>query len=270
MMVVLSMLLAVAAPAEAGSEDAGVVEMKVLEPNTFVYEEPNPESAVLRRLYLGELLKALAVALPATGARWVKVSLGDGVTGFVRAEKLGPPRSELKESIWRPRGFVRDERPFVLGVRVAGETLGVAVNFRYQPFTRLGISLSTGAVVDPSTQRGAVGPHFAFGVYSAFLLFNVSPIIEIGISHSTYSNGVASLQLTNLYGLAGLEWMTSFGFFLHVYVAYVRAIDMSLSFPVGAINGSGMERPSFGMLNDPVQAQTFNLFFPGLSLGYAF
>src|SRR5207245_2207617 len=122
--------------------------------------------------------------------------LGNEANGFVRKDKLGPPTT-LAVDTWRPPYFVRDERPFVIGARIAGETLGAGINIRYQPFTRLGASLTIGTLIDPPTQQGVVGPSFGAGLYSAFLLFNVSPVVELGISSSTYGSGIASLQLLN-------------------------------------------------------------------------
>jgi hypothetical protein len=245
-------------------------ELRVIEAQAFVYEQPELKSSVLRRLYLGELVSPIEELTPTDGSHWISIRLGGEATGYVRKEKLGPP-TLLPTDTWRAPYFVRDERPFVFGARVAGETLGMAINLRYQPFTRLGMSLSLGAVIDPPTQKGAVGPSIGLGVYSAFLLSNLSPIIELGLSHATYSSGATSLELLNAYITAGAEYMADNGLFIHIYFTYVRGLSMGLSMPLSAANGSPLERPHFGWLDSWAQVgASFNFFFPGVTAGYAF
>lgn len=245
-------------------------ELRVTERQAFVYETPDAKSPVLRRLYVGELVTGVEEIVSPDGSAWVAISLGGEDTGFVRKEKLGSPTT-LPIDKWRPPYFVRDERPFVLGARVGGETLGAGINFRYQPFTRLGVSFTLGTVIDPDSPKGAVGPTFSGGLYSAFLLYNISPTIELGFSSSTYSSGAVSLQLTNFYIAAGVEWMTDVGFFIGIHFSYVRGLGMNISLPLDAVNGDPIARPHFGWLDTWVQASSsLNYFLPAATIGYSF
>ena len=122
-------------------------EVKVLHESAFVYEEPKADSLALRRLYPGEVVTATREVVAEDASRWLEIRLGESGVGYLRADRVGTPTT-LPVKDWAGSKVVRDDRPLVLGARVGGETLGAGLNLRYQPFSRLGLSLTAGGVME--------------------------------------------------------------------------------------------------------------------------
>jgi hypothetical protein len=113
------------------------------------------------------------------------------------------------------------------------------------------------------------GTHLAAGIYSALVLWNLSPVLEIGFASTKYSSGRSTLSLTNSYFSAGAEWMFDWGGFIHAYVTYVHSIDISVSFDYADARAGTFEIATYGPL-EPADGRAISLVRPGATIGYAF
>jgi hypothetical protein len=257
--------LCASTPASAAAA-ASSAEVRVVDERTFVYEQPSLESALIRRLYAGEVLTEVERVIAPDKAPWVKVKLGEQQYGYVRAEKVGAPGT-LPVSTWAAPEIVRNLRPLALGLKVGGETMGAAVNIRYQPFTRLGLSFTSGGVMD--TRVRWHGTHNALGLYSCFILWNLSPMIEMGVSSTTYGAGNSELRLINYYFVLGVEWMFNWGAFINVYASYIHSMDTTVAYSYADSHAGTYQPGSYGSL-EPENGKSFTALRPGVTIGYAF
>ncbi len=248
-------------------------EVHVTEDKAFLYESPDAESAVLRRLFRGEILIVTGELASADEVRWLRVQLGPAGLGYVRADKVGNPGEHPVER-WKPAFVLRDERPLGVATRLGGEVPGLALQVRYQPFSRLGLSadigftegyLSTGF---PS-QFGVKGPHLGLAVFSCPVLHNLSPLIELGISSDSFSDGLSTLQLYNVHGAAGVEWMFDWGGFAQLALTYVHSIGEQVIFSYANARQGKLETGSFELLHLK-DSGAYEQLRVGLTLGYAF
>jgi hypothetical protein len=245
---------------------AASAEVRVLDERPFVYEQPSLESPLVRRLYVGEIVVVVERVVASDKSYWLKAKLGNDQFGYVRADKVREPGT-LPVKRWAPPEIVRDERPLAVGLKLGGEAMGAAINIRYQPFTRLGLSLTSGGVMDTKVKWH--GTHNALGLYSCFVLWNLSPMIEMGVSSTTYSAGNAELRLINYYFMLGVEWMFGWGGFINAYGAYVHSLDTSVSFDYYDARAGAYQPGSFGSL-EPKNGKYFTALRPGITVGYAF
>lgn len=240
-------------------------EMRVFDERTFIYEQPSLESPVIRRLFVGEVLQVVEDVQAEAESRWVKVSLGSERVGFVPAAWLGRSAT-VPTTRWRPPIVVRDERPLGIGVRVGGETLGTALHLRFQAFSRLGVCLKVGSVLDNWRMRGT---SLGGGVNTFLVLWNMAPMIEAGFVRSTYHKGLSTLALTNFYLTAGVEWMFDWGGFVNIHGTYLRSAAVEVVFEYADAKRGGLMPEKYGALDLRNEA-SFQSVRPGATLGYAY
>ena len=146
----LCALLAVLTASAAGAAEKKAGDpLEVVADDTVVYAEPDAMSAVVRRLYVGEIVEPVERVRSADGKIWFKIKLGKASFGYVRAAAVGPA-GERPESRWKRKIIVRDKRPLGGGIRGYGELFGGAVSVRYLPLNRLCGDLSHGTAFDHS------------------------------------------------------------------------------------------------------------------------
>ena len=240
---------------------------EVEQERTFVYEQPDPQSPVLRRLYLGELVDVVANVQADDGSDWVKVNFGPQRAGFVRANHL-VKAGNLPLERWQPGQVVRDERPFGCEGVFWGETFGAMFKLRYLFFTRLGITVGNGMVWE---NPGLAGRSMSLGIVSHLALHNFSPVVEVGlISFSRRGSGDQSLNVLGIYTNFHLEWMFNWGLFLSAGMSFMRSIDINVSMNWENRNTTSNTDGTFGALERHINGSILYTVEPTWSIGYGF
>lgn len=263
--VVLCALLAALA-ASASATAAAEAPVEVLIENAVAYEEPDPMSAVVRRLYPGEIVVPVARVRDEEGKTWLRIRLGRTSFGYVRAAWVGPA-GKLPAKRWKKKTVVRDARPIGGGIRGYGEILGGAVSVRYLPLTRLGATFSLGAVFDDVHLKGTA---LSFGIVSFFATTNLSPMIEAGFTRLGYHSGLSTMRVYGFYMTAGMEWMFDFGMYVHAGVTYVRSIDIDVAIEWENADDAPVTRSSYGKLESFMRNDVFQAIQPMFGVGYGF
>jgi hypothetical protein len=260
-------LLLAAGPALADTAWlAGDDGLEVLEEDVLVHEQPDPESPVVRRLYRGEILKARKYLETDDGRVWLEISLGEDGRGYVPANEVAPA-GRFPKAIWRKSVIVRDEHPVGLALRVLGETYGVGLNLRYLAFTRLGLSLGVGPVIEEFVPRGTA---LTVGIVMLASTRNLSPFFDLGATRMSYHEGLTKLQITALFITVGLEWMADWGGFIAGGITYLRSMDISVTIKYDDARSGRFEAGSYGFFGEMLDGELFQAVAPSFSIGYGF
>ena len=240
--------------------------LEVEQEKTFVYEEPDALSPVVRRLFVGELVQAVERVRSAENAEWLKLRLGVEQVGYARAERFVQP-SGLPSTRWRPASIVRDEKPFGVALGGYGETFGPALRVRYLFFTRLGVELSPGLVMDGYAVKGR---SLALTVVSHILLHNLTPVVGVGIVTLSYGEDIGTLNIWGAYTQGGLEWMLEGGFFLYAGVTFVRSLSLDVSYSWEDNANLHPVPNKFGNVGSHISNNAFYVIHPAVSVGFDF
>jgi hypothetical protein len=240
--------------------------LEVEQEKTFVYEQPDALSAVVRRLYVGELVLALERVRTAENTEWLKLSLGSEHGGFARAERF-VQATGLPTARWRPSRVIRDEKPFGVSGGMLSEFLGPSLKARYLFFTRLGVTLAGGVVMDDYTIKGR---GVSSGLISHLLLYSVSPVVEVGVVNLAYHENSSTLNIWGVYTHGGVEWMADFGLFIGAGVTFARSLSIDVSYSWEDRTNPQSVTPTFGNLGSHISSNTFYLFQPSLTAGFGF
>jgi len=247
----------------------------VIEDKTFVFEEPNALSNVMRRCYMGEVVRVVDEAVTTEGRPWVKVALGYDKTGWVEASRV-VPTGHFKLEQYRPERIIREELPVAVGMRLGGEGLGAGLLLRYQPFSRLGVAASfSGLIGNEHGEIGVLRPSTSplhgsviyVGLTSFLVLWNLSPLLELGVSRVTYQQGQATLAMTALDVGVGIEWMFNRGAFVGFGMHYVRSLTVDVSYSYTYARARTLTVEPFSLLGSDDQLQQVQ---PSITFGYAF
>jgi hypothetical protein len=247
----------------------------VVEDKTFVFEEPSALSNVLRRCYVGEVVRVVDEAETTEGRPWVKLALGYDKTGWVEASRI-VPTGHFKLEQYRPERVIREELPVAVGMRLGGEGLGAGLLFRYQPFSRLGISASfSGLIGNEHGELGILRPSTSplhgtvmyAGLTSFLVLWNLSPVFEMGLSRISYEQGQTTLGITAIDLGVGIEWMFNRGAFVGFGMHYVRSLTVDVSYTYAYARERTLTVPTFSLLGSDDRLQQVQ---PSLTFGYAF
>jgi hypothetical protein len=250
-----------AAPRE--SKDFGTA--MVLDERTFVYEHPDVLSNTLRALYPGEIVTVLGNVRTPQGKTWTKIRLGFETAGFVDGTKVRSVK-DLPIEDWTPPRVLRDEKPVAIGLRVMGETFGGALNFRFQPFSRLGFGMSAGSVTEDNKMVGTV---ISGSLLLVPVLRDFSPIVELGFSRASYHKKLTTLRMTNFFMTASGEWIFNSGVFVGLGIVYVRCVDLEVAVEYEDSRDRTFKAEHYGSL-DPGEDNAFQALKPLMTLGYAF
>jgi hypothetical protein len=265
---------AIALPAGAGGAEAKGTTVpdqrdsyEVIEEHAFVHEEPDATSPIARRLFRGEVVARVDHVVADDGRVWVEIEMGEGRRGFVLANDLDLA-GRFPRGRWRKTVIIRDERPLAISARGMGETHGAALNVRYLPFTRFGMSFGLGPVIDEWAAHGTA-------LTAGFLLFagtrNLSPYFDIGVTRLSYHETRTKLQITALYVTCGLEWMASFGGFVAAGVTYIRSMDISITVKHDDAASGNYGFGSYGTLGDDIEdGELYQAVQPSFAIGYGF
>jgi len=239
---------------------------EVEQEHTFVYEQPDPQSPVLRRLYLGELVDVVASVHGEDGSDWVKVNFGPARVGYARANHLAKA-GNLPRERWQPSHVVRDERPLGCAGVFWGETFGAMLRLRYLVFTRLGVTVGSGMVWE---NPGLSGRSQNVGIISHLALHNLSPVVEVGAIWFSRDSGDRTLNILGIYTNIGLEWTFDWGLFLSAGMSFMRSIDINVSTHWENRNTPSNVDGTFGRLERQIKGNTLYAVEPTWSLGYSF
>jgi hypothetical protein len=262
-----ALLASLTASVTCAAERKAAAPLEVVADNATVYEEPDAMSAVVRRLYVGEIVEPVERVRDADEKTWFKIRLGKTSFGYVRAASVGPA-GELPDSRWKREMIVRDKRPLGGGIRGYGELFGGAVSFRYLPLTRLGATFSLGAVFDDSAMKATA---FSIGIVSFIATTNISPMIEAGFSRIGYHAGLSTMRVYAFYLTVGIEWMFDFGVYLHGGVTYIRSMDVDVTAEWENTNDAPVARArTYGKLDEYMRNEVFQAIQPMFGAGYGF
>jgi hypothetical protein len=239
---------------------------EVEQERTFVYEQPDAQSPLLRRLYLGELVDVVARVQVDDGSDWVKISFGPQRAGFVRAGHLIKVGALPRER-WHPSKIVRDEHPLGCEGVFWGETFGAMLKLRYLPFTRLGVTVGSGMVWE---NPGLSGHSLSTGIVSHLALHNLSPVIEVGVISFSRTAGDRTLNVFGIYTRLGLEWMFDWGLFVSAGMSFLRSLDVNVSASWENRNTTSNADGTFGRLERHIDGNTLHAVEPTASIGYGF
>lgn len=234
--------------------------------DTVVFESPSATSPIIRRLFVGEVVKVEEYARDPDGKTWIKITIGKKRSGYVPKSKLGPAGS-LPERLWNPPVIVRDERPLAAGIRGLGELFGAGLNLRYLPLTRIGVTFSVGSVLDEWKMKGTA---ISGGLVSFIALENLSPMIEAGVSRVSYHDGPSILRVVSFYFTVGLEWMFRCGVYVNAGITYMRSMDVEIAVEWENANDGVTEPRNYGILGDIMQNDVFQAVRPSFGVGYGF
>jgi hypothetical protein len=240
--------------------------LEVEQEKTFVYEDPDALSAVVRRLYVGELVLALERVRTTDNAEWLKLSLGSEHSGYARAERF-VHATGLPTTRWRPNRVIRDEKPFGVGGGMLGEYFGPSIKARYLFFTRLGVTMTGGLLMDGYAIKGR---GFGAGLVSHILLHNVSPVVEIGLVDLAYHEDISTLNIVGVYTHGGVEWMIDAGFFISAGVTFVRSLTLDVSYSWEDIDRRPAVPPTFGNVGSHISSSTYYVIQPSVTAGFGF
>jgi hypothetical protein len=233
---------------------------------TFVYQQPSSESPVLRRLYLGELVRPLELVTDSDRKRWVKIPLGAASFGYVQADKLALAGKLPQHRYERPK-VVRDDRPFSFGARGWGETFGTALNARYLPLTRLGMIVGVGAVLDEKEVRGR---SWSAALIAPLALTNLSPVVELGVVNLSYNDGASTLSVLAIYTSLGLEYAFDFGLYIGAGLTFTRSLSIDVSRSWQDRSSGPIPSPSFGSLGKAIHGSSLQTYRPTVTVGFSF
>ena len=236
--------------------------------NALLYENPSTTSPIVRRVLDGEVVKIIETIKTEKGDTWGKVYLTPTQVAYLPGQYF-VNSGALEQKIWRPVEVIRTEKPFSFAAKGTSELFGPGLEFRYLPFTRLGVTIGAGSVLDDNRSKGY---SVAYGLTCLLSTGNLSPFIETGVSTLTFADGQSNLRISSFYINAGVEWIIRSGYFIGVGISYNRSYNVQVSYDYSyakASNGNVKlgNYGSFGNLDGAESLQRIN---PLFLLGYAF
>jgi hypothetical protein len=236
--------------------------------NVLLYESPTTASAIVRRVFVGEVLKVVESVKTPSGEVWGKVYLSPTQTAYIQGIYFVNGGS-LQQEMWKPEEVLRSQMPFSIAAKGTSELFGPGLQFRYLPFTRLGITVGAGSVLDNGRSKGF---SVAYGLTCVLSTRGFSPFVETGSSTLTLSDGQSSLRISTFYINAGVEWILRSGYFIGAGISYNRSYNIQVSYDYSyakAASGSLAvgNYGSFSGLNGSDALQRLN---PMFLAGYSF
>lgn len=169
--------------------------IRISQKNVLLYESPTTSSPILRRVFVGEVLKLVESVKTEDGEIWGKFALSDQQMGYIQ-ETFYTQSKTLSMELWQPQEILRNKLPFSISLKGPSEYFGLGLQLRYMPFTRLGMNFGVGSVLDDGQAKGSV---ISFGVVSMLSGDNLSPFFETGSSTLTIDDTNSSLRISTFY-----------------------------------------------------------------------
>jgi opacity protein-like surface antigen len=236
--------------------------------NVLLYESPSTSSPVVRRVFVGEVLKITETIKTEQGAVWGKVFLTPTQVAYVPGVYFANSGS-LQQEMWKPKEVLRNEMPFAVAAKGTSELYGPGLEFRYLPFTRLGITVGAGSVLDDGRSKGF---SVAYGLTCILSMENFSPFVETGTSTLTFNDSNSTLRISSFYINAGVEWMIRSGYFVGLGLSYNRSYNIQVAYDYGYAksNSGSLKVGNYGSYGGVDGAETLERLNPLFLAGYSF
>jgi hypothetical protein len=234
----------------------------VVQAGAVAYEAPDPDSAAVRLLYVGEVV-AIAEKVTADARDWYRLHVGGDRALYVPLTAIGPLVAAPPASVQKRVPIMRDLHPLGVGAVGYGITHGAGVQLRYLPITRAGVTLNFGPILGGS---GVAGTSLSYGIAGYFMTGHFTPILELGYAFIMSEARHSRQRIQAIYLTAGLEWMFDGGLYVAVLATYFRSTRIELLFPHDAAN---FEVESYGPL-DARGRSSLQRLLPGGIIGYGF
>jgi hypothetical protein len=264
----LTFFLVVTLTALASPSFAEPIFITVPVKNVLIYESPMTSSPIVRRVFAGEVLKVIETIKTEQGETWGKIFLSPSQVAYVQGIYL-VNSSSLPQQVWKSQEVLRSEMPFSISAKGTSELFGPGLQFRYLPFTRLGITVGVGSVLDGGRAKGS---SVAYGLTCILSMANLSPFVETGTSTLSFNDGHSSLRISTFYINAGVEWILRSGYFVGLGVSYNRSYNIQVGYDYSfAKESSGsLKVGNYGSFSDLGGSESLERLNPLFVAGYSF
>lgn len=240
----------------------------IYQKNVMLYEQPSIQSPIVRRVFIGEVLKVIESIKTEQGEVWGKVYLSPTQVGYIQSMYYNSTNA-IEQTYWVPKEVLRNQMPFSLYLKGPSETFGAALMLRYLPFTRIGLTAGVGSVIDDGQIKGST---MSYGAVFMLSTNDISPFVETGSSTLTYNDTRSTLRISTFYVNAGVEWIFKSGYYFGAGVSYIRSYEVQIEFNYSYAKNSSSSLTignygSFGKLDGPSSLQQLN---PMVVIGYSF
>lgn len=250
------------------AENANPVFITIHAKNVLLYERPEIVSPIVRRVFAGEVLKIVETVKTDKGETWGKAFLSPTQVGYIQGENFANGGS-LQQKIWRPQEVLRREMPFSFAAKGTAELFGPGLQFRYLPFTRLGVTLGVGSVIDDGH---SLGFSVAYGLTCLLSMNGFSPFVETGTSTLTLNDKHSSLKISTFYVNAGVEWIWRSGYFVGLGMSYNRSYNVQVAYDYSYAKASSgsLQVGDYGSYGGLSGSESLERLNPIFLAGYSF
>jgi hypothetical protein len=250
------------------AQSTGPLLVTVSMKDVILYESPTKSSPVVRRVFPGEVLKIIETVQVEQREIWGKVFLSPNQVAYVEGSVLSRADS-LPQEMWRPPQVLRNQLPVSFAAKGTGELFGPGLQFRYLPFTRLGINLGAGSVLDTGRSKGF---SVAYGLTCVLSMDNFSPFVETGTSTLTLNDGQSSLRISTFFVNVGVEWILRSGYFFGAGISYSRSYNIQVAYDFGYAKAfaGNLQVGDYGSFNGLSGSESLERLNPLFTVGYSF
>lgn len=250
------------------AQEHGPVFVTITAKNVLLYESPTTSSPVVRRVFVGEILKILETVKNEQNEIWGRAYLSPSQVAYIQGVYLSNS-STAQQELWKPEEVLRNQMPFAFALKGPSELFGPGLQLRYLPFARLGLTLGVGSVLDEGQMKGS---SLAFGLVCMLSMGNLSPFIETGSTTLTFNDTHSTLRISTFYVNVGVEWILQSGYFFAVGVSYNKSYDVQVAFDYDyakTSNGS-LALGNYGSFNKVDGKSSLQQLNPLFLVGYSF
>lgn len=240
----------------------------IIAKNVLLYENPTTSSPIVRRVFAGEVLKITETVKTEQGDIWGKVFLSPTQFGYIQGNYFANSGS-LQQQMWRPEEVLRSQMPFSFAAKGSGELFGPGLQFRYLPFTRLGLTIGAGTILDNGKSQGY---SVAYGLTCLLSTKGFSPFVETGTSTLTFNDGQSTLKISSFYINAGVEYIFRSGYFFGAGVSYNRSYNVQVSYDYSYAKASSgnLTTGNYGSYTGVQGSESLQRVNPIFLAGYSF
>jgi hypothetical protein len=236
--------------------------------SALLYEAPSTISPIARRILAGEVLKIIGTVKTENGEVWGKVYLAPNVIAYLPGSYFTNAGS-VPQQMWQPEEVLRTQKPFSFAAKGTSELFGPGIQARYLPFTRLGITVGGGSVLDDGRAKGF---SVAYGIICLISTGNFSPFVETGTSTLTFNDAQSTLRIQTFYINAGVEWIMHSGYFIGAGISYNRSYNVQVAFDYSYAKASSgtLKTGNYGSFGNIDGSESFQRLNPLFLAGYSF